>query len=131
MYVRWILFSCRFVSKQIINMQQYTVIDWVLGQHMTCWTWRWNVAKDRMPRATFLYKIQQIIRCPNSRKNLKCHVLNSRSYAVEDKRCRLWSTLLPSFFSIAWENWGLKFCSVLKVQTQELNVKSRKLDIFV
>ena len=34
----------------IVNMSQYyTIIDWWLGQHMICWTWRQNVARGRRP----------------------------------------------------------------------------------
>ena len=41
---------CMIWSKlRIILWFHYTVVDWVWGQQMICWPWRWTVARGRRP----------------------------------------------------------------------------------
>ena len=53
-------------SGTFLPMERGPVVDWVWGQQMICWPWRWTVARGLRPLATVHLQGQQIICCPKT-----------------------------------------------------------------
>ena len=59
------------VNSTLLTGQHYTVVDWVWGQHMIGWSWRWTVVRGR--RQQFIWGANRSSGARKPRQQLFCY----------------------------------------------------------